>query len=202
MTQSAPGVNGFSAAPTVTPICVLTVGHSNLPAADLVRLLRAHGVQTVVDVRSAPYSRYVPQFNRETLSDLLEDAGIEYRYAGDFLGGRPADPTCYFNGQVPEGKANYLELVNYPEVATRPWFQRGLARLEQLAQEGPTAVLCSEEDPLRCHRHRLIARALAQHDVAVRHIRSSGDLEDAAITDARIAREEGSTQLALFEGLA
>ena len=77
---------------------------------------------------------------------------IAYGYGGEYLGGRPNDPTCYFTGQVPDGKANYLELVDYAEVARRDWYLRAIDRLIQCAEQDTTAILCSEEDPARCHR--------------------------------------------------
>lgn len=110
----------------------------------------------------------------------LSGEGIGYAYGGDHLGGRPTDPTCYRAGVVPEGEANFLALVDYAEVATRPWFRRGLERLIAIAAERPTAMMCSEEDPLRCHRHHLIAQALLGRGIAVGHIRKGGAIEPAA----------------------
>jgi uncharacterized protein (DUF488 family) len=181
------------------PVRVLTIGHSNSPIADFVKLLKLHGVQTIVDVRSAPYSRFAPQFNRETLSAGLAQAAIDYRWAGESLGGRPNDPTCYRTGVLPEGKADYLELVNYAEVAQRDWFLRGIQRLTQLAQASVTAVLCSEEDPSRCHRHHLIARVLLRQDVEVQHIRGAGNLENAQETERTLVHRDNAEQLGLFD---
>ena len=141
---------------------ILTIGHSNLSGEEFVAVLRRHGVATVVDVRSVPFSQYTPQFNRGVLERALAGAGIGYAFAGDYLGGRPTDPTCYKDGEVPEGEANYLVLVDYDEVATRPWYRRGLARMIETTVERPTATMCSEEDPLRCHRHHLIAQTLLE----------------------------------------
>ena len=159
---------------------ILTIGHSNLSSEEFVAVLRRHGVATVVDVRSVPFSQYTPQFNRGVLERALAGAGIGYAFAGDYLGGRPTDPTCYKDGEVPEGEANYLVLVDYDEVATRPWYRRGLARLIEIAVERPTAIMCSEEDPLRCHRHHLIAQTLLERGIAVAHVRKGGAVEPAA----------------------
>jgi len=158
---------------------IFTIGHSNMEAADLVGLLKRHGIEALVDVRSAPYSQYTPQFNREALSVTLKERGIDYAFAGEYLGGRPKDPTCYKNGELPPPKAEYLKLVDYPEVAKRPWYRRGIARLLEIAGERPTAILCSEEDPGECHRHHLIAQTLMEKGVQVWHIRREGALEDA-----------------------
>lgn len=157
-----------------------TIGHSNLAGEAFVAALRRHGIAAVVDVRSVPFSRYTPQFNRGVLERALAGEGIGYHYAGDELGGRPTDPTCYLAGELPEGEADYLSLVDYDEVATRPWFRRGLERLVGLGAERPTAVMCSEEDPRRCHRHHLIAQALLKVGVEVRHLRKEGAVETAA----------------------
>ena len=139
-----------------------TIGHSNVPADAIIALLRQYHIETLVDVRSAPYSQYSPQFNRETFARTLREAGVEYLFAGDDLGGRPKDPTCYKSGESPTGKAAYLALVDYGEVAKRDWYKRGIGRLLEFAQERRTAIMCSEEDPGRCHRHHLIAQTLLE----------------------------------------
>lgn len=158
---------------------VYTIGHSNQAVEGLLGALRRHGVGVVVDVRSVPFSQYTPQFNRGALERALAAAGLRYAFAGEFLGGRPSDPTCYRSGELPEGEANFLALVDYAEVARRPWFRRGVARLVEIAAEAPTAIMCSEEDPLRCHRHHLIARSLLEQGVTVGHIRKGGTVEPA-----------------------
>jgi uncharacterized protein (DUF488 family) len=152
-------------------IQIYTIGHSNSTASDFVDMLRRNGVQSIVDVRSAPYSQYAPQFNRETLAAILNDAGISYVFAGDYLGGRPQDPTCYKHGKVPTGKVDYLKLVDYAAVARRPWYLKGIDRLLQIASERSTAILCSEEDPHHCHRFHLITPTLESRGVKVTHLR-------------------------------
>lgn len=159
---------------------VYTIGHSNVPVDEVIAALRGRGIAVVVDVRSVPFSHYTPWFNRNALEPVLVASGIGYAFAGDYLGGRPTDPTCYLAGELPVGEANYLALVDYEEVARRPWFRRGLGRLVEIARERPTAIMCSEEDPARCHRHHLIAQALLEVGVEVRHIRRQGVVEVAA----------------------
>ena len=173
---------------------IATIGHSNATAEEIIALLQAHHIALLVDVRSAPYSQYAPQFNRETFARTLETAGIAYVFAGNHLGGRPTDPTCYKSGALPTGHVSYLDLVDYGAVAQRPWYQRGVSRLVELAAERPTAIMCSEEDPLRCHRHHLIAQTLLTQGIPVWHIRRGGRREAAtATTDA-----PGPQQLGLF----
>ena len=139
---------------------IYTIGHSNLDLDRFIDALRVFEIATVVDVRTMPYSRFAPWFNREALKTELENAGIGYRFAGDFLGGRPTDPTCYFRGVVPPNDANFLREVDYVEVSRRPWFRRGISRVLALAEDGTVALMCSEEDPNMCHRYHLISQAL------------------------------------------
>jgi uncharacterized protein (DUF488 family) len=155
---------------------ILTIGHSNHSLDKLVGLLEASGVTAVVDVRTAPYSRYNPQFNKGDLEAVLVSHNIRYAYAGKYLGGRPADATCYKGGTLPSEGADYLHEVDYAEVMTRPWFLKGIARVLEIAASQTVAVLCSEEDPAQCHRHHLIARyILANHpEIDVRHVRGDG----------------------------
>jgi len=155
---------------------LFTIGHSNHSLDKFIRLLEDNGVMLLVDVRTAPYSRYNPQFNRESLESSLSLRNIQYIYAGKYLGGRPSDPTCYKSRVLPAEDADYLHEVDYPEVMKRPWFVQGVDRLLELADEQTTAIMCSEENPAECHRHYLIAQFLmAEHpEVDVRHIRGDG----------------------------
>lgn len=162
------------------PMCIHTIGHSNGRVADFIALLRQQDIAMIVDVRSLPYSQYTPQFNSENLKADLERAGIAYRFAGERLGGRPKDPACYKNGELPDGHADYLKLVDYAAVAERDWYRAGIARLVELAAARRVAVMCSEENPLQCHRHHLIAQSLIAGGIEVRHIRRDGSIEIAA----------------------
>lgn len=153
-----------------------TIGHSNLSITRFVELLGFYKIDTIVDVRSSPYSQYNPQFDRETLQSSLRLAGIRYRYAGDYLGGRPRDPACYKNGRLAEGKADYLHLVDYPQVMTKDFFLKGINYLIKLAEENRVAIMCSEEDPSICHRHHLIGKYLTSQGITVWHIRNDGNL--------------------------
>jgi uncharacterized protein (DUF488 family) len=168
-------------------LVVYTIGHGVAPVAEVIAGLERHAVALVVDVRSVPYSQWTPQFNREAIERALATVAIGYAFAGDYLGGRPTDPTCYKAGVVPEGEANYLALVDYDEVARRPWYRRGLTRLIELARERPTAIMCSEEEPDRCHRHHLIAQSLLALGIEVRHIRRDGTIEAAGVEPKQLS---------------
>ena len=171
-----------------------TIGHSTLEMDDFLGLLKENYIQVLVDVRSQPYSRFNPQFKRDSFKHAIAYADIEYVFAGEYLGGRPTDPTCYRDGAVPEGKADYLKLVDYAEVMKRDWYQRGIERLLQVVGERQTAIMCSEEDPMRCHRHHLIAQTLLKRDITVWHIRADGRVEEAK----PLPEETKSQQLSLF----
>jgi uncharacterized protein (DUF488 family) len=180
-------------------IKLYTIGHSNHSLDQFVRLLEENGVMTLVDVRSAPYSRYNPHFNRENLEAALRERDIQYAYAGKFLGGRPTDPACYRSRALPPEGADYLHEVDYPEVMKRDWFLKGIERLLELADEQTTAIMCSEENPAQCHRHHLIAKYLMANrpEVKVSHIRSDGTVYGASsITET--VHAPTSEQLSLF----
>ncbi len=145
---------------------MFTIGHSRHALPAFLALLRRHGVTAVADVRSAPYSRFNPQFNRASLSDALDEGGIRYAYLGDTLGGRPDDPACYEDGRI-----------RYERVAATEHFKRGLARLVRGAAEHRIALMCAEQEPLDCHRTLLVARALDERGLEVRHIHGDGALE-------------------------
>lgn len=186
-----------------------TIGHSDRTLEVLVDDLRRCGVRMLVDVRSAPYSRYVPQFNRELIEPFLRDHGLEYRYAGETLGGRPKDESVYRDGALPaedHARSDYLDIVQYDAIMAREWYQRGITRLLQLmsqqaAQNEYVAVMCSEGNPRECHRHHLIARSLI--DPAVRIIGTSLDVAH-ILRDGSIERlhpldfEAPPQQIALF----
>jgi uncharacterized protein (DUF488 family) len=141
-----------------------------------------------------PVRRYVPNFSQGALRWLVDDAGVRYLWAGDLLGGRPTDPVCYRDGIVRPGN------VDYEVVARQPWYQEGIVQLLTVAQGGATAMMCSEEDPRRCHRHRLIEPSLRERGVTVVHIRADGNLEmiDSAAHDDAVVTSPQMV-LALFE---
>lgn len=161
---------------------VYTIGHSNQSEAQFLAVLGQHGIEGLVDVRSAPYSRFTPQFNRENLRLMLSEAGIQYAYAGQKLGGRPDDPGCYRRGVLPEPGADYLQEVDYVAVEQRDWYQEGVRRLLELAARQRAVIMCSEENPHVCHRHHLVARTLLNQGIEVLHIRHEGELSRATVT--------------------
>lgn len=143
-----------------------TIGHSNIDLERFLTMLK--GIEILVDARSEPYSKYVPQFNSDILKKQLEKAGIEYifmksDYVGNIIGGRPKDKDCYENGEVV-----------YERIRKKKWYNDGISTLIELAHKKKIAIMCSEEDPYKCHRHNLITQSLLKGGVIVYHIRSEG----------------------------
>ncbi len=153
---------------------VFTVGHSNGSFERLLALLRQHAISAVADVRSQPYSRFNPQFNREVLAGSLKDSRMEYVFLGQELGARTDDPVCYRDGRA-----------QYGLIAKTGTFERGIARLLRGAERFRVAVLCAEKEPLVCHRGILISRHLHEMGREVAHILEDGTLE---YHEAAIAR--------------
>ncbi|MBV8740995.1 MAG: DUF488 domain-containing protein [Sinobacteraceae bacterium] len=147
-----------------------TIGHSNHPAERFLALLQGYGVDLVADVRSMPYSRFNPQYNRARLEQSLAAAGVGYLFMGQEFGARSPDPACYDR----QGR------VSYRKLAATAAFHTGLERLQALSRERHIALMCAERDPLDCHRTILVARALEGRGVAIRHILADGSCEEHA----------------------
>ena len=149
---------------------IYTVGHSNISQEAFIALLRRHGVEVLVDVRSAPYSKYVPHFNGDALKRAVVRAGIKYLYLGGELGGRPREREFY------DTKGH----VRYDLIAESPEFREGIERLLRGIREHRVALMCNEEDPHECHRRLLVGRVLAGHGVTALHIRGDGRVQPEA----------------------
>lgn len=146
---------------------IYTVGHSTQSLDSLIELLHEHAVELLLDVRSYPSSRYVPQFNQASLSRALRAAGILYEFKGRELGGRPQRHDYYDDRGY----------VLYYRVAQDPLFQQAVKEMELRSAQLTQAIMCSEENPLICHRHLLVGRVLAEQGMTVRHIRSNGSID-------------------------
>jgi uncharacterized protein (DUF488 family) len=162
---------------------ILTVGHSNHEERAFLDLLRGAQVELVADVRRHPGSRRLPHFERNALAGLLAEAGIDYRWLGESLGGRrwpqPDSPNGGWESEQFRGYADHMA----SEECTA-----GLAQLEELAREKRTAVMCAEAWWVRCHR-RLIADALMVRGWRVLHLGANGRLEEHELTDFAVVEE-------------
>ena len=145
---------------------IYTIGHSNHDIVAFIGLLRQSGVTALCDVRSHPYSRYVPQFSQDALKVSLSSAGIAYVFLGMELGVRSKNPACYRQGKV-----------QYECLALEPIFAEGLKRVKQGMDHYRIVLMCTEKDPLDCHRALLVSRKLFEDGVSVSHIHADGSIE-------------------------
>jgi len=169
---------------------IFTIGHSNHGSDKFVTLLKENKIEAIVDIRSRPYSRYASHFSKIVIKDSLHACGIKYLYLGDKLGGRPDDKKYY----DPEGN------VVYSRIAETPEFHEGIERVIRGAKEYRVALMCSEENPLNCHRYHLVSSFFEEKGITVIHIRGDGRHQSgddlASENEANISREK---QLILFK---
>jgi len=175
---------------------LFTIGHSNLSIEAFVLLLQKHGITAVADVRSHPFSRYLPHFNKSEIAAYLSMAGIRYVFLGKELGARPEDLSCYDTS----GKALY------DRIAATPLFFAGIQRLLKGAASYKISLMCAEKDPITCHRTILVCHKLKAFNLQINHILSDGTLESHQDLEARLLSKFNTNkknnqpiQLSLFE---
>lgn len=159
---------------------IYTIGHSDHTLEAFAGLLAQHQVNAVADVRSAPYSRHVAHFNRESVAAFFREHGIEYVFLGRELGARRAERSCYVNGRA-----------EYERIAELGVFREGIRRVCEGSERFRIALMCAEKDPLFCHRCVLVGRTLASAGKEVLHIHVDGHLESQAEVEKRMIRETG-----------
>ena len=165
-----------------------TIGHSNHDLERFLHLLKMHAITAVADVRSSPYSKFNPQFNREVLQTVLKEDRIAYVFLGAELGPRSENPACYLNGKV-----------QYARLAGTDLFLRGLERLLTGMKSYRIALMCAEKDPISCHRMILVCRALRSEPIEIRHILEDGSVESLGDSERRLMQELKMRQLRMFE---
>ena len=159
------------------------MGHSTHPIDEFIQILNAHCIRQLVDVRTIPRSRHNPQFNRESLSGSLYAEGIVYRHMPGLGGLRKPSRDSINIGWRNASFRGYADYMQTPE------FHENLEKLIGLATEAPTAIMCAEAVPWRCHRS-LIADALVAHGIAVQEIMSASKAQSHALT--AFAKVEGT----------
>jgi uncharacterized protein (DUF488 family) len=169
---------------------LFTIGHSNHPIEHFLALLRRHGVEAVADVRSRPYSRFVPHFGKERLARVLANEGLGYLFLGQELGGKPVqdDP--------PQARLDYQARIKEPS------FQESIQTLLDALVDRRVALVCRERDPLDCHRLHLICRHLRSMALDIRHILPNGEVEAQQATERRLLERAGRAELPLFHDAA
>jgi len=167
---------------------VLTIGHSTLPYERFLALLRQASVTAIADVRTAPFSRHFPHFNRDSLRNELHLDNVAYVFLGEELGGRPKGERFFCNG-----------VADYEKMAETDIFAQGLERVIEGAKKYRIALMCSEHNPLDCHRCLLVGRALQERGVTVRHILGSGEIVDQRQVEDKLMEMSGRSDIDLFE---
>lgn len=146
---------------------IYTIGHSNHSTLSFLNLLKKHNITALADVRSHPASRFCPHFNKDFLKDSLLNTGIQYVFLGNELGARVKLPEVYENGKL-----------SYSKLAQRKQFQEGLERIKKGAEKYSICLMCSEKNPIDCHRAILVARQLElTYEANIHHIHYSGEIE-------------------------
>ena len=146
-------------------LTVFTIGHSTHSYEHFLSLLRASGITAVADVRTTPFSRHFPHFNEAALRSELKLDGISYVLLGKELGGRPSGRSFYCDG-----------VADYEKMAKTETFASGIKRVIEGAKKFRVALMCSEHDPLDCHRCLLVGRALSGEGVRLVHILGDNSL--------------------------
>lgn len=166
------------ATPTVKSEQILyTVGHSNHTIEEFLDLIKLHNISAIADVRSSPYSKYASQFNKENFEKVLLENGIKYVFLGKELGGRPTDPRSYTDGKV-----------DYNKISRNKEFKKGIDRLLKGIDKYRLALMCSEGEPLDCHRTVLICQNIRQQRLNIKHILPNSSLEKHSETERKLLK--------------
>lgn len=154
-----------------------TIGHTNHSHEEFLKLLKQHSITYLLDVRSTPYSQYTCQFNKDVISEALVANGIKYYYMGKFFGARPDDKSLYTSD-------NYLD---FEKMRSSELFKKGLDNVMKGLDEGNNIVLmCTEKDPMDCHRAIMVSRGFALKGIEVNHILPDGKLQSQKELDERL----------------
>lgn len=139
---------------------IISIGYSRRSIEDFTKTLLDNGVRYLIDVRTKPFSKYHPDFNRESLKDILIHSGVRYVFMGDCIGGLPSDPSCYTEGKV-----------DYRKTAKSDAFKQGLERLIKASSlDVNVSIMCAEMKPEQCHRSKLIGEELLKKDILISHL--------------------------------
>lgn len=168
---------------------LFTIGHSNRTIEEFVALLIENEITALADVRSHPYSRHNPQFNREELKKTLSMNCIQYAFLGAELGARRNEPECYDGGKA-----------RYDLIARSAMFESGMERIRRGVNSYRVAIMCAERDPLTCHRMILVCRHVKSGE-HIRHILGCNEIEDHADAERRLLKLVGLAPNDLFQSL-
>ena len=165
---------------------IYTIGYSAFEIEAFISTLKQYHITAVSDVRSSPYSKFKPDYNRELLSRTLKEFGIQYVFLGDYLGARFEDKSVYVNRTVDFNTAKNLAC-----------FKHGVNRLIEGSKKYTIALLCAEKDPIECHRSILIAKNISKI-FNVFHILADSSIESHKQLEQRLEKRFGLDQAVLF----
>ena len=164
---------------------IYSIGHGTKKIEVFLNELGSFGITYLIDVRTNPYSKYNPQFNREMLKSDLEKAGITYVYLGANLGGLPSDLSCYVEGKV-----------DYDLIKEKDFFKEGIKRLIIANSKNlNVAIMCSESKPEECHRSKLIGQELLKQNISLLHIISSEKIKEQITVMNELTKGKGLVDL-------
>jgi len=158
---------------------IYAIGHSDHTIERFIELLKIHGITAVADVRSAPYSRRHPQFNKDAIDDSLKAVGIAYVFLGKELGARQ-------------------QVADFDSIALTDGFKSGIERVLKGSEDHRIALMCAEKEPLNCHRTLLVCRNLKKQAIDIMHILYDGTLEYHRDTESRLLKLTGCDKEELF----
>lgn len=154
---------------------IFTIGYSTYSLESFLRILEEYSINAIADVRSIPYSKFKPDFNRDFLKGNLRKKKVAYGFLGDNCGARINAPECYIDGKA-----------DYHLIAKHPTFREGINRLLNGINNYRIALMCAEADPINCHRTILVCRNLRFSDIRIKHILKDGSVEDHKKTEKRL----------------
>lgn len=157
---------------------IYTIGYSTYDINTFISTLKNNNIAAIADVRSSPYSKFKPEFNREFLAEVLKKNRLYYVFLGDELGARSKDNSCYIDGRA-----------DHQLISQSVLYKKGIERILKGLENYTIALMCAEADPITCHRNILICRTLKKNNIEIKHILSEGKVENNSFTEERLLHE-------------
>ncbi len=166
---------------------IYSIGHSSHTMDEFLELLNSHHINAIVDVRSSPYSNRYPQFSKSIFKNSLATSKIKYVFLGKELGGRPEIPEHFEFG-----------IANYEEMVKSRSYDNGIRRVLNGAQKYKIALMCSEHNPLECHRCLMVSRTFSEMDIETNHILKNGNIKTHTTIEKHLLENHGKETLDFF----
>lgn len=167
---------------------IYTIGYSTFEIDEFIRIIKSHGITAVADVRSSPYSKFKPEFNKKEFQKELKKSDLTYVFLGQELGARVDMPDCYVNNKV-----------DFKLVAQHAFFLNGITRIRTGMEKYNIVLMCAEKDPITCHRTILICRALRAFKIEILHILENGQIERHSDIEQRLLTLFNLQEPSIFE---